>query len=107
MNMISTLGKVATIMLSTATACLGASRTLSSGDQVNWDGTYYDYRAADGKAMVKMWVPPSATCAKNAILSPWGEKVGATICARASVNSRLEPVDGSSTVKMKLLCAVV
>ena len=35
-------------------------KMLANGDQVQFDGTYYDYRAADAKAMIKLWVPPTA-----------------------------------------------
>ena len=41
-------------------ACAGATNDgLRAGEQVQFDGTYYDYRAADGRAMIKVWVPPS------------------------------------------------
>ena len=44
-----------------ATMALGAtSKTLPNGDQVQFDGTYYDFRDAAGKQMIKMWVPPTA-----------------------------------------------
>jgi hypothetical protein len=36
-------------------------KTLSNGDQIQYDGTYYDFRAANGRSMVKLWVPPSGT----------------------------------------------
>ncbi len=43
-------------------ACAGAGAAndaLRAGEQVQFDGTYYDYRAGDGRAMIKVWVPPS------------------------------------------------
>lgn len=35
--------------------------TLENGDQVSWDGSYYDFRAADGVKMIKMWIPPNTS----------------------------------------------
>ena len=31
---------------------------LENGDQVAWDGQYYDFRDAEGVKMIKLWVPP-------------------------------------------------
>jgi endo-1,4-beta-xylanase len=48
------------------------TRTLPNGDQVNYDGTFYDYRAADGKAMIKLWVPPHASPVRGILISGHG-----------------------------------
>jgi hypothetical protein len=46
--------------------------TLPGGDQINYDGTYYDFRAADGKAMLKLWVPPNAHPVRGILISGHG-----------------------------------
>ena len=35
---------------------------LENGDQVAWDGQYYDFRDAEGVKMIKLWVPPNESC---------------------------------------------
>ncbi len=40
---------------------LAGAKTLPNGGKVQFDGTYYDFRAADGRKMVKMWVPPEVS----------------------------------------------
>ncbi|MBD3241671.1 MAG: hypothetical protein GF331_13860, partial [Chitinivibrionales bacterium] len=47
-------------------------KTLASGDQVNFDGAYYDYRAADGGKMIKLWVPPDSTPVRGIFISGHG-----------------------------------
>ncbi len=32
---------------------------LENGDQVAWDGQYYDFRDAEGVKMIKLWVVSS------------------------------------------------
>ena len=36
----------------------GEMRTLENRDQISWDGSYYDFRDADGIKMIKLWIPP-------------------------------------------------
>jgi hypothetical protein len=56
-----------------AAASFGATaKTLPNGDQVQYDGTYYDFRAADAKAMVKLWVPPTANPVRGVFISGHG-----------------------------------
>ena len=50
----------------------GQGRTLPNGDQVRFDGTYYDYRAADARAMIKVWVPPEARPVRGLFISGHG-----------------------------------
>lgn len=51
-------------------------RTLANGDQVSFDGTYYDFRDADGKAMLKVWVPPNAKPVRGILMSGHGGGAG-------------------------------
>jgi hypothetical protein len=39
---------------------LDVRATAFDGGEVRYDGTYYDFRAANGIQMIKMWVPPDA-----------------------------------------------
>lgn len=32
-------------------------KTLDNGDRIAFDGTYYDFRDADGRQMIKLWIP--------------------------------------------------
>ncbi len=47
-------------------------KTLPNGDQINFDGIYYDYRAADGKRMIKLWVPPESKPVRGVFISGHG-----------------------------------
>lgn len=49
-----------------------ASTTLANGDQVQFDGAYYDFRAADGKKMIKLWVPPAAKPIRGLLITGHG-----------------------------------
>jgi len=45
---------------------------LENGDQVAWDGQYYDFRDAEGVKMVKLWVPPNTNPIKGVFISGHG-----------------------------------
>ena len=45
---------------------------LENGDQVAWDGQYYDFRDAQGVKMVKLWVPPNTDPIKGVFISGHG-----------------------------------
>jgi hypothetical protein len=51
-------------------------KTLGNGDQINFDGTYYDYRAANGRQMIKVWVPPAAKTVRGLFISGHGGGTG-------------------------------
>ena len=59
------------LIMTTATAS-AETRTLPNGDLVNYDGTFYDYRAADGGSMMKLWVPPHASPVRGILISGHG-----------------------------------
>jgi hypothetical protein len=46
--------------------------TLENGDQIAWDGEYYDFRAADGVKMIKMWIPPNTEPIRGMFISGHG-----------------------------------
>lgn len=43
-------------------------RTLPNGDQLCWNGTHYDFRAANARQMVKVWVPPGVSPVRGLIV---------------------------------------
>ena len=45
---------------------------LENGDQVAWDGQYYDFRDAGGIKMIKLWVPPDTDPIKGVFISGHG-----------------------------------
>lgn len=47
-------------------------RTLENGDRISWDGTYYDFRDADGIQMIKIWIPPGIRPVKGVFISGHG-----------------------------------
>lgn len=61
-----------------AIACLlpagltGQIRTLDNGDQISWDGEYYDFRDADGVKMIKLWIPPDVRPVRGVFISGHG-----------------------------------
>ena len=46
--------------------------TLENGDRLSWDGCYYDFRAADGVKMIKMWIPPDTKPVRGVFISGHG-----------------------------------
>jgi hypothetical protein len=46
--------------------------TLENGDQVSWDGSYYDFRDAERNKMIKMWIPPDTKPVKGMFISGHG-----------------------------------
>ena len=63
---------LAVAMLAGVAARSAAGKTLPNGDQVQFDGTFYDYRAADGASMMKLWVPPHAAPVRGILISGHG-----------------------------------
>jgi len=59
-------------------ACLVSSHTFSqvkkldNGDQIAWDGEYYDFRDAEGVKMIKLWVPPNVETVRGIFISGHG-----------------------------------
>lgn len=51
---------------------LAEIRTLDNGDQVAWDGSYYDFRDSAGIKMIKLWVPPGVSPIKGVFISGHG-----------------------------------
>jgi hypothetical protein len=47
-------------------------KVLENGDQVSWDGSYYDFRDAGGVKMVKMWIPPGIEPVRGVFISGHG-----------------------------------
>lgn len=45
---------------------------LENGDQVAWDGQYYDFRDAEGVKMIKLWVPPDTHPVRGVFISGHG-----------------------------------
>ena len=46
--------------------------TLDNGDQVSWDGEYYDFRDASTVKMIKLWVPPNTNPVRGVFISGHG-----------------------------------
>ncbi len=46
--------------------------TLANGDQVAWDGSYYDFRDSAGIKMIKLWIPPGVETIKGVFISGHG-----------------------------------
>jgi len=47
-------------------------KILENGDQVSWDGSYYDFRDSAGIKMVKMWIPPNTEIIRGVFISGHG-----------------------------------
>ena len=47
-------------------------KTLDNGDQISWDGAYYDFRDARGVQMIKLWVPPGISPVRGIFISGHG-----------------------------------
>ena len=47
-------------------------KVLENGDQVAWDGSYYDFRDSAGIKMVKMWIPPNTDPVRGVFISGHG-----------------------------------
>ncbi len=47
-------------------------KTLENGDQISWDGSYYDFRDAGGVKMIKVWIPPGIDPVKGVFISGHG-----------------------------------
>ncbi len=45
---------------------------LENGDQISWDGQYYDFKDAEGRKMIKLWVPPGDQPVKGILISGHG-----------------------------------
>jgi hypothetical protein len=45
---------------------------LENGDKIAWDGTYYDFRDAEGIQMIKLWVPPNTSPVRGIFISGHG-----------------------------------
>jgi hypothetical protein len=46
--------------------------TLENGDKISWDGTYYDFKDAEGHRMIKLWIPPNTAPLKGIFISGHG-----------------------------------
>jgi hypothetical protein len=46
--------------------------TLENGDQLSWDGAYYDFRDSEGIKMIKLWIPPGTHPLKGIFISGHG-----------------------------------
>jgi len=47
-------------------------KILENGDKISWDGSYYDFRAADGYKKIKMWIPPNTDPVRGMFISGHG-----------------------------------
>lgn len=45
---------------------------LENGDQIAWDGSYYDFKDSEGNKMIKLWVPPGKESVKGILISGHG-----------------------------------
>jgi hypothetical protein len=45
---------------------------LENGDQVAWNGQYYDFRDAEGVKMIKLWIPPGTRPIRGVFISGHG-----------------------------------
>lgn len=45
---------------------------LENGDHLSWDGSYYDFRDAEGVKMVKLWIPPNTSPVRGVFISGHG-----------------------------------
>ncbi|MDX2432294.1 MAG: hypothetical protein QNK35_15260 [Bacteroides sp.] len=45
---------------------------LENGDQIAWDGSYYDFRDSEGVKMIKIWIPPGVHPIKGVFISGHG-----------------------------------
>ena len=46
--------------------------TMENGDQVAWDGSYYDFRDSAGVKMIKLWIPPGVHPVRGLFISGHG-----------------------------------
>ena len=64
---------VLTLLFVTTTGwAQGEMKTLDNGDLISWDGSYYDFRDADGVKMIKLWIPPGVHPVKGVFISGHG-----------------------------------
>ena len=47
-------------------------KTLPNGDNISYDGEYYDFRDSAGVQMIKMWIPPGIKPVKGVFISGHG-----------------------------------
>ena len=70
-NLAGTVIIICTLLI--ASNYLSAQVTiLDNGDQVSWDGSYYDFRDSAGVKMVKMWIPPNTETIRGVFISGHG-----------------------------------
>ena len=62
------------VLLALSTLCFAQreNATLENGDQISWDGSYYDFRDSAGIKMVKLWIPPNTDPVKGVFISGHG-----------------------------------
>lgn len=69
----STLFRILPVFILLFPAVLTAQiTTLGNGDQVAWDGEYYDFRDSAGVKMIKLWVPPHIGSLRGIFISGHG-----------------------------------
>jgi len=60
------------LCLVTSSLNAGDILTLDNGDQIAWDGTYYDFKDAECVQMIKLWIPPNVNTIKGVFISGHG-----------------------------------
>jgi len=72
MNSIKSICILGLLLVSIQGMAQEERKTLENGDQINWDGSYYDFRDADGIKMIKLWIPPGTHPVKGVFISGHG-----------------------------------
>ncbi|MBN1895940.1 hypothetical protein JW906_15755 [bacterium] len=55
-----------------STAVTAEIVSLKNGDRISWDGSYYDFRDAEGVKMIKLWIPPDTKPVRGVMISGHG-----------------------------------
>ncbi|MFC2125227.1 hypothetical protein ACFLU5_10475 [Bacteroidota bacterium] len=65
---------IASCALCLSTSVLNAADiiTLDNGDQISWDGSYYDFKDSNCVQMIKLWIPPNLETVKGLFISGHG-----------------------------------
>ncbi len=69
---LSTAGILSLLLFASPISSGAEMVILENGDQISWDGTYYDFRDAEGVQMIKIWIPPGVDPVRGVFISGHG-----------------------------------
>ncbi len=72
MNSITSICILALLFVFFQGIAQGERKIDDNGDQINWDGSYYDFRDSGGVKMIKLWIPPGTHPVRGVFISGHG-----------------------------------